>query len=152
MRGKIKTVLMYFLICVMAPLSIGYVAGYMTGYSSLDKTVLASLLPGVISLIGLIVFAGIGTNTTTEMRALTSFCLIVLCVGVLLGLKFGAHAQEIDENKEKRKREAERIAQPFVDLSYRGELLKKCADLEQEVNEYRKNLKLAPLTSNKVCP
>ena len=148
MIHKIKMVIMYLLVCVLAPLSIGYVTGYMTGYSRLDKTVLTALLPGVISLVGLVAFAGIGTGMALEARALTSSCLVILCVGLMVGLQLG---QEIKEKEDKNKR-AQRGIQQLIDLEYKKRLLMECADREHQVNKRREKWGLGPIDPDKLCP
>lgn len=129
-----------FALAAVAPLALGVVVGYLTGQSGPDKTVLAALLPAVITAGGLVIFSRVDPNGSPAGRIVPSLCLVVFSIGLFCGAEYGDR---------RRKTEANEAA--FNTQKTTIKLLENCSTEEQRLNRRRRQLDLDPLPSRVIC-
>lgn len=119
-RGQIKE--LFFVLASFSML--GIVTGYSAGLSR--ESVLGTVLPAVLSLIGgLAIFL---IEKKVETRLIVSTSIFIFTLALLIGIGWGAFMREEAEEYKKS-----------------ADYLKKKAVIETEVNEFRRNLDLPPL-------
>lgn len=110
-------------------LILGYTVGMHVGRSGFAPSVVAALIPAVLTLVGgFIIF-----KSEDLHPVLGSFSVILFCAALLLGGKIGGSdlKKEIEDARE-------------VHFS-------NCSIEEKEINDYRKFLELSPLPSEAFC-
>lgn len=129
-----------FVLVTVAPLALGFVVGYLTGQSGPDKTVLAALLPAIITAGGLVIFSRLGPNGNHAARMAPSLCLLVFSIGLFCGAEYGDRL---------RKSEASEAA--FNTQKTLIRLLQNCSTEEESLNRRRRQLGLEPLPTRVIC-
>lgn len=137
-----------------AALILGFVVGVLTGVSGPDATVLAAVLPVVLSAAG--GSAGffvtkLGDNGKRPLRAV-SWLIILFSAGLLVGTFFGSWARGYDQAVGLRAARNARWAEQQNARDRHVEDLKNCMILEVRMNAQREALKRPPLTISQVCP
>ena len=116
-----------WLAVIGAPLCLGAATGFLTGQTGPDSTVVAAVLPAVLTAGGAGVYAALAVNEFAayeESRA--------------------AHEESLKARERQRKRYAEA-------LDFRRQSLEQCSRNEALVNSGRRALGLAPLPSELFC-
>lgn len=144
----------------LAAVVLGFVVGYLTGGSGPDGTVLAAVLPAVLSAAGAIAAflttrGYVGKRHTRAVGGL----IVLFSVALLVGVQFGASAHDTSENRALRDAAAAwqevmgawEKTRPAARKRY-IEDLKECTFLEFRMNAQRKDLELPPFTISQVCP
>ena len=138
------------LIIVSAPLLLGFATGAITGHTKLDETVVAALLPGVLTAVGGAVLAfrlrGITSEGWTPLVTASAF-VGLFSASLLLGIAFGLNTKEIAVDRE-RELQRQRYAE---DLDFREQSLIRCTQIEFAVNHYRRLIDLPPAPSESFC-
>lgn len=123
-----------------AALSLGGVAGWLTGLSGPDSTVLASLLPAVVPAVGVAAIYVVKLMNIPKLGLVGGIGIIIFCGAVVLGIHVGT-AQRYENIKDA----------TVVALQQREPLLELCSKLEQRINAARESLKLSPLPIEYFC-
>lgn len=137
----------------LAAAILGFVVGDLTGGSGPDGTVMAAVLPAVLSAAGAVAafLATKGYVGGHDMRAV-GWLIVLFSVALLAGVHFGAWARETSERTTLREAtDAWEKAQPDARSRY-IEDLKECTLLEFQMNARREDLDLPPFTISQVCP
>lgn len=124
---------------------LGLVSGWLAGQTGPDATVVAALLPVVISAGGMLFFLWrTGGRADNKTRAFISVCLITFSIA----LACGAHAGKWD-----RRNTLDSEADKAITLELNRKLayLEHCTDWEDYINTRRADLNLPPLPSEMFC-
>ena len=144
-----------------APLCLGAATGFLTGQTGPDSTVVAAVLPAVLTAGGTAVLvlklkkrdAGLEPDFVVASLSVVLFSLFLLA-GVYAALvvnDFAAYAESRVAHEESlmaRERQRKRYAEA---LDFRRQSLEQCSRNEALVNSGRKALGLAPLPSELFC-
>jgi predicted neutral ceramidase superfamily lipid hydrolase len=142
LAGKCHERREYFFV-ILAFSMLGMVTGYLSGFSRAPA--LGTVLPAVLSLMGGIVVYIIGKNSTS--RIIVSVTILAFALTLMIGAEWGAVMRRADEEFVKNVRRAERRADE--EFAKSALYLKKRAVIEDEVNDFRRNLDLPPLSETK---
>ena len=146
---------------LLAPLCLGGATGYLTGQTGPDSTVVAALLPAVLTAGGAAVLAlklwksdnGLPVDFVVASLMVVFFSVSLLA-GEYAGLAVSDFARYEDsraayeESVRARERQRHRYAEA---LDFRRQSLEQCSRNEALVNSGRKALGLAPLPSELFC-
>ena len=144
-----------------APLCLGAATGFLTGQTGPDSTVVAAVLPAVLTAAGAAVLAlklkkadaGLEPDFVVASLSVVLFSLFLLA-GVYAALvvnEFAAYEESRathEESLKARERQRKRYAEA---LDFRRQSLEQCSRNEALVNSGRKALGLAPLPSELFC-
>ena len=146
---------------VLAPLCLGGATGYLTGQTGPDATVVAALLPAVLTAGGAAVLAlhvRQGANRLDLGFVVASLSVVLFSASLIAGVhaalvvnEFAAYEESRaahEESLKARERERKRYADA---LDFRRQSLEQCSRNEALVNSGRKALGLAPLPSELFC-
>lgn len=135
------------LITIAGPSALGFVAGYMTGQSGPDATVLAAVVPAVISAGGVVVFSGLRADNR-HVSIISSACLLFFSVALFLGVNTGVHIRK--QAAELNARQA--VEQEIAFHQRRIQMLQLCSQQEFLLNKRRQESGLPPLPPEAICP
>ena len=136
------------LVAAAASFALGLIVGYLTGQSGPDRTtLLAALLPAVMSAGGLVVFSRLGSDGGLAANILPSVGVLIFSIGLYYGVNYG---------EQERKNGADKAANISLQLEFllqehRLRLLQTCAIHEYELNQGRQALGLRSLPPDTVC-
>lgn len=141
----------------LAAAVLGLVVGALTGVSGPDASVLAAVLPAVLTLVG--TAAGFlvskGDSGVHRTRAVSGL-IILFALGLPIGAHFGAwyrsysEGMEFDKARDEWEKEQQQARQDS--RNRHTENLKSCTILEFRMNAERASLGLPRLTIWQVCP
>ncbi len=149
------------IIVILAPLCLGGATGYLTGQTGPDSTVVAALLPAVLTAGGAAVLALNFRQREHPLElgfVVASLSVVLFSVSLIAGVhaalavnEFAAYEESRaahEESLQARERERERYADA---LDFRRQSLEQCSRNEALVNSGRKALGLTPLPSAAFC-
>ena len=148
----------------LAAVVLGFTVGALTGVSGPDATVLAAVLPVVLSAAGpaAVLVASKGDGGKRRTRAVSGL-IVLFAVGLLVGVPSGAWYDEFTDTV-KFNEAQDRAREAFNEAQERAQEaretardrhpqdLRECTVLEYKVNAQRSEIKLPPLTISQVCP
>ena len=143
------------ILVLMATMSLGSTTGFLTGQSGVDSTVLAAVLPAIITGGGWALFvyhfrrAGeSGDQHRNRERVLVSGMVVLFSVFLILGAQVGLYVKEVNDVKNynrlieyEDRRRKERLG-----------ILLECLDYELIVNDARNAIGVEPLPPEVICP
>ena len=135
---------------VCAPIVLGAGAGWVTGITKADSTVVAAVLPAILTGAGgaLLAFK-LRKDHGEWLSELVNTCgaVIVFTLALVAAMHGGLTYKEAGEDRE-RARERKQFA---IDLDFRRKSLLRCSWNEAQVNATRKAAELAPLPAEVFC-
>ena len=138
------------LVVLSAPVGLGFAAGLLTGQTGADSTVVAAVLPALLTGIGgglLALALKIHNGDWTPYYVITGASIALFSVSLVAGVYLALYAKETvayDDAIKQRHR--------YVDaLAFRRRALEQCSKNEYMVNESRKALGLTPLSFDIFC-
>ncbi|MDE0175385.1 MAG: hypothetical protein OYH76_01110 [Defluviicoccus sp.] len=139
--------------------ALGSTVGYLTGSSGPDSTVLAAVLPAVLSILGGGAAATVlvkQTTTRNDLLLASGIALIVFSTALLLATQPGANITALNKYSAfKRSLLATQQAHDdrlWLDLQHHHRRLEQCLKFEVQMNDNRDKLNLPPLTHEQICP
>ena len=138
------------LVVLSAPVGLGFAAGLLTGQTGADSTVVAAVLPALLTGIGgglLALTLKTHNNDWAPNYVITSASIALFSVSLVAGVYLALYTKDIvayDDSIKQRHR--------YVDaLAFRRRSLEQCSKNEYIVNTSRKALGLAPLSFENFC-
>ena len=135
---------------ISAPAFLGAAAGVLTGQTGADATVVAALLPAVLTGVGGAVLAvklKKENNAWTPDILAASGAVIVFSVFLVAGMYLAFEANEAATER-LRELQRQRYAE---DLDFRAESIERCSKHEDEINARRVAALLDPLPTEAFC-
>ena len=138
---------------------LGWVVGWFVGQSGSDATVLAAVLPAVLSGGGFLIVLRSEERYTPRDGIIVNLLVVVFVVLLLFGSSWGRFDLEKDDaealkqtlKRESEYREQEDSKHRKRELQFRDEYLKNCSAQEVRVNSLRRASGLPPLPSEVFC-
>ena len=148
----------------LAAVILGFAVGVLTGASGPDATVLAAVLPAVLSAVGIVIgfLSTRGDSGKRRTRAVGGL-IILFSAGLLVGTWSGATVRDLKETaaynmaadeQQKAQAEQQEAQKEALEAARRRHIadLESCTYLELRVNNQRAALELPPVTISQVCP
>ena len=143
-------------IIMAAPSALGFVVGSLIGQSgselSINPTVLASVLPAVISAGGMVIFAGFGSRGKYDTQVQLSACVLLFSVAIFAGTIFGATIRTTDSRANFARALEYRLTLEDQLQQRRIRQIAECSRQEYFLNRGRAELGLEPIPREVVCP
>lgn len=139
--------------------ALGATIGFLSGSSGPDSTVLAALLPSVLSVIAgsaITVLLVKEAPARNELLVAGSIGLTIFSAALMIGTYFGSNYDAI--NRENAFVDAHLNNQNlyydrlWLDLTHHHRRLERCLNAEARLNNTRKKLNLPPLSPAQICP
>lgn len=136
---------------IVAYVALGLTVGWLTGLSGPDSTVLAAVLPVVVTTAVAVPAVKFGTKSRAK-AVLLGVLTVAFCASLYLGIKVGTWDRDREEkNALIGGLDREGFAQ-FIRLQLRQDYLLDCAEMERFINTAREDeYNLPPLKSEEVC-
>ena len=141
------------LVCC-APAALGFATGMLTGLTGTDSTVVAALLPVVLTGIGgaLLAFKlKLNRQTWTREHLVASAAVVLFSVFLIGGVHSGLFFNSVDFERESARESARQRLRLKDDLELRKTMLAECTRNEAKGNSARIQLGLPPLSPKAYC-
>ena len=136
---------------IVAYVALGLTVGWLTGLSGPDSTVLAAVLPVVVTMTVAVSAVKFGTKSGAK-AVLLGAVTVVFCASLYLGIQVGIWDRDRQEESALFGWPDRAGVAQFIRLQLRQDYLLDCAEMERFLNDVRKHkYDLPPLKSEEVC-